>query len=161
MPLGAAQLVFLILGSTIATLIPNIRLTVMIFNSLTSMVGMIMVYALHGRAGRMAGLCLGGVFATNIPLTLSLVSSNVGGFTKRSVVGATIFIGYCVGNIAGPQFFHASEEPRYPVSASPHLPFHSPLLFYQANSHIIDWHQSFSRRTGVRCLLPRPPAGVL
>jgi MFS family permease len=140
MPLGVAQLLFLVLGSVVATLVPNVRLTVMIFNTLTSMVGMIMVYTLHGRAGRMAGLCLGGVFATNIPLTLSLVSSNVGGFTKRSIVGATIFIGYCVGNIAGPQFFLASEEPRYPVCTTPHshlLLFTLSLLSYRPASKLL------------------------
>ena len=113
MPLGVSQLVFLILTSGLATVIPNSRLILMIFNTITSMVGMVMIYSLNGQAGRMAGLCLGVAFATNIPLTLSLVSSNVGGFTKRSVIGATVFVGYCVGNIAGPQFFLSSEEPKY------------------------------------------------
>lgn len=42
--------------------------------------------------------------------------------------------------------------------SSPYLPL--PILFNQANSQI-DRHQSFSRRTGFRCLLPLPPAGVL
>ena len=113
MPLGASQLVFLLITSGLATFIPNSRLALMIFNTLSSMIGMIMVYGLDGQAGRMAGLCLGVAFATNIPLTLSLISSNVGGFTKRSVVGATVFVAYCVGNIAGPQFFLSSEEPKY------------------------------------------------
>lgn len=119
MPLGAAQLVFLILTSGLASIIPSSRLAFMIFNTLSSMVGMIMVYELEGRAGRMAGLCLAAVFACNIPLSLSLISSNVGGFTKRSVASATLFVAYCVGNIVGPQFFLASQKPRYQVRQPP------------------------------------------
>ncbi|KAI1609278.1 MFS transporter [Exophiala viscosa] len=113
MPVGASQLVFLILTSGLASIIPSSRLGLMIFNTITAMVGMIMVYELEGRAGRMAGLCLAAVFACNIPLSLSLISSNVGGFTKRSVASATLFVAYCVGNIIGPQFFLASQKPRY------------------------------------------------
>ncbi|KAL2430458.1 putative transporter [Exophiala dermatitidis] len=113
MPVGAAQLVFLLLTSGLASIIPSSRLVLMIFNTISSMVGMIMVYELKGRAGRMGGLCLAAVFACNIPLSLSLISSNVGGFTKRSVASATLFVAYCVGNIIGPQFFLASQKPRY------------------------------------------------
>ncbi|EXJ79543.1 hypothetical protein A1O3_07822 [Capronia epimyces CBS 606.96] len=113
MPLGAAQLVFLVLTSGLASLLPSSRIILMIFNTLSSMVGLIMVYTCEGKATRMAGLCLGSAFATNIPISLSLISSNVGGFTKRSVISATLFIAYCVGNIIGPQFFYASQEPKY------------------------------------------------
>ena len=63
----------------------------------------------------MTGLCLGAVFAANIPLSLSLITSNVGGFTKKSTVSAMLFIAYCVGNIVGPQFYLTSEEPTYEV----------------------------------------------
>lgn len=115
MPVGASQFVFLVLTSGLATIIPSSRLVLMIFNTVTAMVGMIMVYELKGRAGRMTGLCLAAVFACNVPLSLSLISSNVGGFTKRSIASATLFVAYCVGNIVGPQFFLASQKPRYQV----------------------------------------------
>jgi hypothetical protein len=118
MPVGATQLVFLLLTSSLASLVPSSRLVLMTFNTLTSMAGIIMVYECEGRAARMAGLCLGSVFAANIPLSLSLISSNVGGFTKRSVTTATLFVAYCIGNIVGPQFFLASQKPRYEVSRS-------------------------------------------
>ncbi|EXJ73474.1 uncharacterized protein A1O5_03235 [Cladophialophora psammophila CBS 110553] len=115
MPIGVSQLIFLLLTSSFATLLPSARLVLMIINTLTSMVGMTMVYECKGRAARMAGLCLASVFAANVPLSLSLISSNVGGFTKRSVTSATLFVAYCVGNIAGPQFFQSSQAPRYPT----------------------------------------------
>lgn len=55
-------------------------------------------------------------YAINIPLCMSLVTSNVAGFSKRSVVSAMVFIAYCLGNIVGPQFYNESEAPSYPVS---------------------------------------------
>ncbi|KAL4918321.1 major facilitator superfamily domain-containing protein [Aspergillus aurantiobrunneus] len=117
MPLGAAQIVFLVLTTGFATFVANTRVLMMIFNTAVSLAGMILVWKLdasHAEA-RVAGLALSAVFAANTPLSLSLISSNVAGFTKRSITSAFIFIGYCVGNIAGPQFFYESEEPHYPT----------------------------------------------
>ncbi|KAJ5945458.1 hypothetical protein N7516_005626 [Penicillium verrucosum] len=115
MPIGGAQLVFLLLTSGVASLVPKSRIIMMIVNTAVSMIGMLLIWKLNGdnQAGKMTGLCLGGVFAANIPLSLSLISSNVAGFTKKSTVSALMFAAYCVGNIAGPQFFIPSEEPSY------------------------------------------------
>jgi predicted MFS family arabinose efflux permease len=46
-------------------------------------------------------------------LILSLISRNVGGQTKRSVVTAMSFIGWAVGNAVGPQLFQAKNAPQY------------------------------------------------
>ncbi|CAG7954690.1 unnamed protein product [Penicillium olsonii] len=115
MPMGGAQLVFLLLTSGVASFVPKTRILMMMFNTAVSMVGMLLIWKLDddNRAGKMTGLCLGGVFAANIPLSLSLISSNVAGFTKKSTVSAVMFAAYCVGNIVGPQFFIPSEEPSY------------------------------------------------
>ncbi|OAL18704.1 hypothetical protein AYO22_10397 [Fonsecaea multimorphosa] len=113
MSIGATQLVFIALTCSLATFLPSVRLGLMINNTLTATAGMVMVYQCKSRAARMGGLCLASAFVANIPLSLSLVSSNVGGFTKRSVTSSTLFIAYCVGNIAGPQFFKPSQAPRY------------------------------------------------
>ncbi|KAL5335913.1 major facilitator superfamily domain-containing protein [Aspergillus crustosus] len=119
MPMGASQIVFLILSAAIATFIPHTRLLMMIFNTLVSMAGSILVWKLEAdnQVGRMVGLTLGAVFAVNIPLSLSIISSNVAGFTKRSVISALMFVAYCVGNIVGPQLFITAEEPGYPVTS--------------------------------------------
>ncbi|KAB8261275.1 major facilitator superfamily domain-containing protein [Aspergillus pseudonomiae] len=117
MPLGAAQIVFLVITAGVATVIPNTRILMMIFNTTVSLVGMVLVWKLNedNQKGRLTGLALGAVFAVNIPLALSIISSNVAGFTKRSTTSALMFVAYCVGNIVGPQFFLASEEPHYPT----------------------------------------------
>lgn len=47
-------------------------------------------------------------------LTLSLLSRNVAGRTKKSVAIAMCFIGWACGNAVGPQTFIASDAPRYP-----------------------------------------------
>lgn len=121
MPSGAAQLIFLLISSGIATYVKSTRIIMMIVNCLVSMVGYLLVYRLSedARVAKMTGLCLGAVFAANIPLSLSLITSNVGGMTKKSTVSAMLFIAYCVGNIVGPQFYLASEEPTYEVCPSP------------------------------------------
>lgn len=48
-----------------------------------------------------------------MPLALSLVQANYRGVTKKTTVTAMLFLAYCAGNIAGPQFFKSSEEPTY------------------------------------------------
>ncbi|KAF7557729.1 hypothetical protein G7Z17_g415 [Cylindrodendrum hubeiense] len=48
-----------------------------------------------------------------MPLALSLVQANCRGVTKKMTMSALLFIAYCSGNIAGPHFFKASEEPQY------------------------------------------------
>lgn len=48
-----------------------------------------------------------------MPLALSLVQANYRGVTKKATVTALLFLAYCAGNIAGPQFFKAAEAPTY------------------------------------------------
>lgn len=115
MPMVAAELVFLLLTTGLATFLPNTRILGMILNTTVSVIGMVLVWQLpDDQKGRLTGLALGAVFAVNIPLSLSLVSSKVAGFTKTSVTSALLFVAYCVGNLVGPQFFVTAEEPSYP-----------------------------------------------
>jgi len=160
MPVGVCQMVFLILTSGLASIIPSSRILLMILNTVTALVGMVMVYTLHGRGSRMTGLCLTSVFAANIPLSLSLVSSNVGGFTKRSVISATVFIAYCVGNIVGPQFFLASQEPRYQVRQF-HFILSVGVLFRAAANTSTDWSYRVALRAGIWCALSHWPIRLL
>lgn len=44
---------------------------------------------------------------------LGLLSTNIAGSTKRSVASGWVFVCYCVGQIAGPQFFKSTEAPAY------------------------------------------------
>ncbi|KAH8666987.1 major facilitator superfamily domain-containing protein [Xylariales sp. PMI_506] len=54
-------------------------------------------------------------------LTLSLISRNIAGQTKKSVVIAANFISWAVGNAIGPQIFLTYDAPRYFTAFSIHL----------------------------------------
>ncbi|PBK79473.1 MFS general substrate transporter [Armillaria gallica] len=56
---------------------------------------------------------LRGVGPGALPLSMSLMSANYKGVTKKMTMTALLFIAYCTGNIAGPQFFKSSESPHY------------------------------------------------
>lgn len=95
-----------------------------------SLVGIIMVKELPTtmRLSRLGGLWLATGFAGGFPLCLSLVASNTAGYTKKTTVSAIFFVGYCVGNIVGPQTFYSSEAPAYPVCTLSLLPLKGPVL---------------------------------
>lgn len=135
MPQGAAQIVFLLITSITATFIPSSRILGMCLNTVISIVGLILIWKLDpdNQVGRMVGLTLAVVYAINLPISLSIVTSNVAGFSKKSVVSSLLFIAYCVGNIVGPQFFLASEEPSYQVSGH-FIPATIPIAKYQTNA---------------------------
>lgn len=48
-----------------------------------------------------------------LPLSMSLVGVNYKGSTKKMTMTALLFLAYCAGNIAGPQFFIEKEGPHY------------------------------------------------
>lgn len=55
------------------------------------------------------------LYSVSLPLSMAMISANIGGITKRATVSAIYFIMYCVGNIIGPQLFFESQAPRYQV----------------------------------------------
>lgn len=116
MPSGASQLGFVVVSSVICSFVPNVRTITMVILTLISIMGIVLMYALDeaNRSGRLAGYCLCLAFSANLPLSFSLVTSNVAGFTKIATVNACVLVMYCVGNIVGPQFFSVEEAPNYP-----------------------------------------------
>ena len=84
-------------------------------NHLSSIIGSALVYATSSVASRYAGLLLMGIYSVAMPISMAMISSNVGGFTKKATVSAIYFIMYCTGNIIGPQLFFEKEAPKYQV----------------------------------------------
>lgn len=80
--------------------------------------GMVFIVAIlsENNGGRLAGYYLTGALATPFVAALSLISSNVVKYTKKTTVAAMYLIAYCVGNIIGSQTSRPSDAPRY-VSA--------------------------------------------
>ena len=80
-----------------------------------STLGMILIVALplSNNSGRLAGYYLTQAAPTGFVALLSLISSNVAGYTKKTTVAAIYLVSYCIGNIIGPQTFRPKDEPRY------------------------------------------------
>lgn len=74
---------------------------------------LIVCLPLHNNIGRLFGYYLTQASPTPFVALLSLISSNVAGYTKKTTVAAMYLIGYCVGNIIGPQTFRPKDAPRY------------------------------------------------
>ncbi|KAJ9131822.1 MFS general substrate transporter [Pleurostoma richardsiae] len=119
-PGNVVQIVSLLLSGYIASRWPNMRCITMIFGNLVCVVcGGVLVGLSPGadgkgnRWGRIVALWLCSFQSVGFSLSLTMVSSNVAGYTKKQLTGAFIFVGYCVGNIIGPQTFIDSEAPLY------------------------------------------------
>ncbi|KAI1824973.1 major facilitator superfamily domain-containing protein [Xylaria intraflava] len=61
-------------------------------------------------------------------LGLSLLSRNVGGQTKKSVVLAVNFVFWSAGNAIGPQVFLAWDAPKYHIAFATHLGCYAALV---------------------------------
>ncbi|KAL2866586.1 major facilitator superfamily domain-containing protein [Aspergillus lucknowensis] len=115
MPASAFQLATVILTALFTSYIRKSRLIAMTIIFLMAIAGILMVKLLpeHRKLPRLAGYWLVTAVAPAFPLMMSLFASNTAGFTKKSTVVALIFVGYCVGNFVGPQFFKDNEAPGY------------------------------------------------
>ncbi|KAL2852395.1 major facilitator superfamily domain-containing protein [Aspergillus pseudoustus] len=125
MPASAFQLTTVILTALFTSYIRKSRLIAMIGIFLMAIAGILMVKLLpdHRKLPRLAGFWLVTAVAPAFPLMMSLFASNTAGFTKKSTVVALIFVGYCVGNFVGPQFFKSNEAPGYETAYTTILTF--------------------------------------
>ncbi|KGB75365.2 hypothetical protein CNBG_1203 [Cryptococcus deuterogattii R265] len=63
--------------------------------------------------GRLICFYLTGSYQASFVLSLSLITSNTGGQSKKMIVSGMIWLGACVGNIAGPFFYKTNQAPKY------------------------------------------------
>ena len=63
--------------------------------------------------GRLAGYYLTQASPTPFVALLSLIATNVAGYTKKTTVAAMYLMAYCIGNIIGPQTFRPKDAPQY------------------------------------------------
>ena len=56
---------------------------------------------------------LTGSYQASFVLSLSLITSNSAGSSKRMLVSGFIWLGVCTGNIAGPFLFKSEQAPKY------------------------------------------------
>lgn len=112
-PSGAVQILLLWIGVVGCWFFPRNRTHVVLALIIPPLIGNVLLLKLSLDAGwgMIAASWLASCITAVMSPLLSLTASNVKGNTKRSVVNAVFFIGYCAGCIASPQLW--TEKPRY------------------------------------------------
>mgnify|MGYP000315521069 CR=1 FL=1 len=111
-PSGVVE-VFGCIGFAWASRFVKSRMVVAIFcGCITVMAGSLLAFA-PTNEGKLAGLYLYDLSIVCFICILSQVASSVAGHTKKVTVNAVFLIGYCVGNLIGPQTFIESQAPVY------------------------------------------------
>ncbi|KAK6082123.1 AMP-binding enzyme [Seiridium cupressi] len=113
-PGGAVEVVALVVAGHLGDRFRN-RLLISTSGLLIAALGMLLITCLpeSNNAGRLVGYYLTQASPTPFVALLSLISTNVAGWTKKTTVAAMYLIGYCVGNIIGPQVFQSKDQPEY------------------------------------------------
>ena len=85
------------------------------FSLCLAIMGMILIVALplDNSKGRLAGYYFTQASPVPFVALLSLISTNIAGYTKKTTVAALYLVAYCAGNIIGPQTFRPKDAPRY------------------------------------------------
>ncbi|CAK7226516.1 hypothetical protein SCUCBS95973_006226 [Sporothrix curviconia] len=122
-PGSAIQIVSLLAAGCVCSRWPNMRCIVMLLGNLVCVAAAAALLVLNPTTvggggsthkwGRLVAVWLLSFISVGFSLSLTMVSSNVAGYTKKQLTAAFVFVGYCVGNIVGPQTFRAVEAPTY------------------------------------------------
>ncbi|SCU86767.1 LADA_0E00166g1_1 [Lachancea dasiensis] len=112
MPTSAVSIVGLVLFGYLSTL-RNRRLDIAFAGLTLNLIsGCLMAFAkpLHAQ---LAGYYIFGLSPIPYTCILSFIASNSAGHSKKVFMGAISMIGYCTGNLVGPQTFRESQAPHY------------------------------------------------
>ncbi|KAG4292641.1 hypothetical protein FPRO06_12129 [Fusarium proliferatum] len=115
MPSNAIHLVSVVFAGWFCTRFKNTRCYVMIATNIIVLIGAVLVDNLSqsNHQGRLASFYI--IYVNTVPfgLGMSMLSSNIAGFTKKSTASVMMFLGYCLGQFTGPQFFITREAPQF------------------------------------------------
>lgn len=113
-PAGAVQVITLLAFGHLGRRFNN-RILINSLGPLIAILGLFLIRFLPTdyKGGRLAGYYLYLSLSTGFVCLLSLLSSNVAGWTKKTTAAAMYLIAYCVGNIIGPQVFRPNDAPAY------------------------------------------------
>jgi ACS family allantoate permease-like MFS transporter len=115
MPQGACQVIMVLGSAYLTTKFRKSRCIIIASLLCISLLGWCLVGFLPQNqiGGKLFGAFIFGAYAAAFPLSLSMIASDIAGYTKKTVVSGILFLAYCAGNIAGPQAFLATEAPFY------------------------------------------------
>ncbi|KAJ4368943.1 hypothetical protein N0V83_006025 [Neocucurbitaria cava] len=111
----AVQIVALLISGSIILNVRNSRLiTATVANMLCTIAAALMAYLPRSNTwGRLVCFWLVNAQSVGFTVSLTTISSNMAGYTHRSLASALIFTAYCWGNFAGPFVVKANQAPRY------------------------------------------------
>ncbi|EXJ75637.1 uncharacterized protein A1O5_00144 [Cladophialophora psammophila CBS 110553] len=160
MPSGVTQIVTNLFFSYLAGKLRNRMLTASLAIMLSILSIAIMTgLSSHGpTAHRIGQLVAYYIILGNSPspliLILSIVSTNVAGYTKKTTVNALILIAYCVGFLIGPQTFR--DPPYYMKAKYTILGVYSASLLCILGLWWINWRANQRRDLDAAELPPQP-----
>ncbi|KAK4574787.1 hypothetical protein LTR86_001629 [Recurvomyces mirabilis] len=114
-PGNVVQIVTLLASGYVGSRWPNMRCIMMLTGNLICVMaaGLLVGLSTDNKWGRLVAIWLCSAQSVGFAMSLIMVSSNVAGYTKKQLTNAAVFVGYCVGNIIGPQTFRQKEAPLY------------------------------------------------
>lgn len=115
LPVGGVEIVAMAVAGGLSMCFVNGRTIIMFVVSLPTLVGAALLTTLPqaNTWGRASGVWLLLCIPASYAILLSLISSNIAGFSKKITTTALTFIIYCVSNIISPQLFLSKEAPHY------------------------------------------------
>ncbi|KAJ5932127.1 hypothetical protein N7516_006616 [Penicillium verrucosum] len=115
-PVGAICVIFIPLCGYIPTVVPNTRIPLLITCCLPVIAGCVMIWKSqwgYHPVTPVVGYALTGFFGPVVSLIITIGASNVAGATKKTVMAATVFVAYTVGNIIGPQLVKSNTKSQH------------------------------------------------
>ncbi|KID75648.1 uncharacterized protein G6M90_00g047060 [Metarhizium brunneum] len=115
-PQGALVVVWIALGAVANKYMPaNSRTVVCAAFMLPTIAGALgfLLAPTDAYVGRLICFYLTGSYQASFVISLSLITSNTGGQSKKMIVSGMIWFGACIGNIAGPFFYKSDQAPSY------------------------------------------------
>ncbi|KLU83188.1 hypothetical protein MAPG_02253 [Magnaporthiopsis poae ATCC 64411] len=111
----AVQIIALLIGGTVILNVPNSRLlTATAANILCTVAAACMAYLPRSNTwGRLVCFWLVNWQSVGFTVSLTTISSNMAGYTHRSLASAMVFSAYCWGNFAGPFVVKPEEAPTF------------------------------------------------
>ncbi|KAJ5207472.1 Major facilitator superfamily domain general substrate transporter [Penicillium cf. griseofulvum] len=144
MPEHAIQLVSVVLAGGVCSYIGKGRCIAMILSNICVLVGSVLLYTLPAerKLSRLGAVYSRHTCTVSYIMCMSMIASNVAGFTKKMTASVMIFVGYYIGQIITPQFFITSKAPTYPtgfrayfVTASMMIVIEAALMMYLINEN--------------------------
>lgn len=162
MPQGACQVIMVLTSAYLTTKIRKSRCIIIAILLCISLMGWTLVGYLPDdqRGGKLFGVFVFGAYAAAFPLSLSMIASDVAGYTKKTVVSGILFLAYCAGNISGPQLFLAHEAPHYRTGCKVYMIcLCLGILTILVLRQYMDWENKRRDRAQAICIEVEPEGG--